>query len=205
MRKPRILFFDIETTAIIGDSWRHYDTHLHHMRRYSGILSFAYKWSGQKRIAYQSRKRQSERSLLIKLRNLFNKADIVIGHNGKAFDVKKSRAFFLMKELTPHSPFAVIDTRTEAKKYFAFDSNSLDNLADMLGVGRKLPHPGYSMWLGCERGDKKSWEQLRLYNIHDVRLLEGIFNKMKPWIVASPQITVKQALKPYGLALKDVL
>ena len=206
MRKPRILFFDVETTAIIGDSWRHYDTHLHHMRRYSGILSFAYKWLGSKRVYCETRQHQSEKRLLIKLRNLFNRADIVIAHNGKAFDVKKARAFFVMKGIAPHTPFAVIDTKTEAKKWFSFDSNSLDNLGDMLGVGRKIPHPGYSMWLGCERGDKASWEMLKRYNIHDVfPLLEGVFNKMKPWICAAPQVTLRQAIKPHGLTLKEVL
>jgi uncharacterized protein YprB with RNaseH-like and TPR domain len=205
MKKPKILYFDIETSSIIGDSWRHYDTHLHHMRRYSGILSFAYKWKGSKQVHCETREHQSEKVLLVKLRNLFNKADIVIAHNGKAFDVKKSRAFFLLKALKPHTPFATIDTRTEAKKWFSLDSNSLDNIADMLGVGRKLPHPGYSMWLGCERGDKDSWKLMRKYNQHDVVLLEGVFNKMKPWIIAAPQLTVKQALKPYGLSLKDVL
>jgi uncharacterized protein YprB with RNaseH-like and TPR domain len=175
------------------------------MRRYSGILSFAWKWLGSKKVKCATIQNYPEKYLLLRLKKLFDAADIVIAHNGKAFDVKKSRAFMVMKGLSPHTPFAVIDTKTEAKKWFSFDSNSLDNLADMLGVGRKLPHPGYSMWLGCERGDKKAWKLMRKYNMHDVVLLEGVFNKMKPWIIASPQLTVKQALKPYGKTLKDVL
>lgn len=207
MRKPKILLLDIETSAMIGDTFRYYnDGPLAHIRKYSGILSFAYKWYGQKRIHFESQQGSTERKLIKKLKLVLDKADIVVAHNGKAFDIKKSRAFMVMKGIPPHSPFAALDTKTEAKKWFSFDSNSLDNLADMLGVGRKLPHPGYSMWLGCERGNAKSWALMKKYNKHDVSpLLEGVLDKMKPWIIATPQLTVKQALKPYGKSLKDVL
>jgi uncharacterized protein YprB with RNaseH-like and TPR domain len=188
MKKPKILIFDIETSAMQGDSWRRWETNLHHIRKYSGLLSFAYKWLGEDEIVCKTQVHRGEKKLTRLLLSLFNKADVVIAHNGKAFDIKKANAFFAIQNLNPPAPFAVVDTKQAAKTYFNFDSNSLDELAAMFGIGRKLPHPGYSMWLGCERGDKESWDLMEKYNKHDVYLLEEVYKRLRPHIMNHPNL-----------------
>ena len=57
----------------------------------------------------------------------------------------------------------------------------LDSLAQYLGVGRKLPHTGFDLWRGCMSGDLKSWAIMKRYNAQDVRLLERVYLKLRPW------------------------
>jgi hypothetical protein len=61
------------------------------------------------------------------------------------------------------------------------DSNKLDSACQFLGLGRKLAHEGKATWLGAMRGDPKSWRIMRKYNAHDVRLLQALYNHVKPW------------------------
>lgn len=106
----------------------------------------------------------------------------MIGHNCKAFDIKWFNTAFLRYNLPPPSPYKVIDTKVEAKKYLFLPSYALNNIADYFGLGRKVEHEGFSMWQECVKGDKKAWRRMKRYNIQDVNLTEKIYLKLKPLI-----------------------
>jgi hypothetical protein len=96
---------------------------------------------------------------------------------------------FIFHDLTPPEPYKTIDTLKVAKKYFAFNSNKLDDLGNFLKVGRKVKHPGFDLWLSCEAGDEASWRLMKKYNKQDVLLLERIYLKLRPWISPHPPMT----------------
>ena len=147
---PKILFLDCETAPNLGWVWGRYEQDVIDIHTHWHLLSFAWRWRGQKRISCRAlpdypryiRDRRDDKSLIGDLWKLMDRADIVIAHNGDAFDIKKFTARCLFHGIGPPSPFKSVDTLKIARKYFKMDSNKLDDLGAMLKVGRKLPTYG---------------------------------------------------------------
>ena len=194
---PKILFLDIETAPITGLSWGIYETDLMHVIEPTFMLCFAHKWLGKSQVHTRAlcdypgyaKNKKSDRALVKDLWDVLDRADIVVAHNGDAFDIKKTNARFIVHGLAPPTPYATIDTLKIARRHFKFDSNKLDNIGGYLDVGRKLPNTGKHLWLGCMSGDRKSWAQMRRYNAQDVRLLERVYHKIKAWSPSHPVLT----------------
>lgn len=185
----RILLIDIETIADQCWCWQRYETDVIKVIRHGHLLTFAYKWlggrcvvRGQDDYSDYVPKTTNDTGLLKELWDLLNEAEVVIAHNGKAFDTKYIHKRFIVNGMPPPSPYKVIDTKNEIKKVARFGSNSLDQLSQELGLGRKLDHEGWELWEGCYNGDPKSWRKMKAYNKHDVELLEGLYLKLRPWI-----------------------
>lgn len=188
MSKPKILLYDLETFPNTGYFWagRTYETNIIEVLEYGGIASVAWKWVGEKTTHCLTREgKKNDKHIVRKLRDLFNEADIIVAHNGVSFDTKTTNTNIIKyDDISPPAPVKTIDTKLVAKKYFRFDSNSLDSLAKFLGVGRKLKHKGFEMWKEClEQDSPSAWKDMAKYNKHDVDpLLEGVYEKMLPWI-----------------------
>lgn len=115
-----------------------------------------------------------------------DKAQIIVAHNGKDFDIKIANARFAVLGFTPPSPYKVVDTKTEAKKYLRLPSNKLNDLCDYFGIGRKVEHEGFPLWTKCMSGDSAAWRRMLKYNKQDVVLLEQLYLKLRPWMVSHP-------------------
>lgn len=193
--KTKILLIDLETMANLSWVWGKYEQNVIAYEKEWYMLSFAYKWLGESKVSVKSlpdyrgynRAKNDDRALVKDLWELFDQADIIIAHNGNSFDIKKSNAKFIEHGLTPPSPYKVIDTKTVAKKYFKFNSNKLDDLGNILGLGRKIDTGGFDLWLGCASGDKKSWDKMCKYNKQDVLLLEKVYLRLRNWIINHPR------------------
>lgn len=216
----KILLFDIEIAPSIAKYWgdRHYDTNIISDERYWYMLSFAYKWldlerpeKGKVRVSalpdfpLYKKEPENDKHLVERLWRLFDEADIVIAHNAKRFDTKKSNVRFLKHNFDPPSNYAVVDTLVIAKQAFAFPSNSLNELAKFLGIGHKLPHTGMDMWNDCEAGSKKAWKLMKRYNKVDVELLEKVYLRLRPWATTHPHVSIGRELSCHICAGKVVL
>lgn len=197
MPEPKIALFDIETAPSLGfyfDRWK--ENNIIETVEGGYLLSFAVKWLGQKSIkvrALSDYKRgpyhpDDDKNLAKELWSVFDEADYLVAHNGRAFDIRTARARFLYHNFKPPSPFGNIDTLKIARQFFKIESNKLDSLGSFLGVGRKLPTMGKDTWLGCMRGEEKSWAIMRRYNAQDVALLERIYLKLRPWATTHPDL-----------------
>lgn len=197
MKLPAIALLDIETAPINGLSWGLRETDVIHVLRDTYLLCFAYKWLGEKKVHTKAlcdfpsykRNKHSDKPLAMALWDVFDQADIIIAHNGDNFDIKKTQARFLVHGLKRPTPSKTIDTLKIARANFKFDSNKLDNIAGYLGIGHKLPHTGKHLWVGCMNGDPESWKMMKAYNAHDVVLLEGVYEQLKPWAKTHPILT----------------
>lgn len=160
------------------------------------MISFCAKWLNGPSVtralpdyAFYKKDQKDDRELITELWNLFNQADIIIGHNGDRFDIRKTNTRFIEHGLTPPEPYKTVDTLKVAKKYFAFSSNKLDDLGNRLGVGRKIKTGGFDLWLACLNNDPKAWASMKKYNKQDVLLLERIYLKLRPWITTHPHFS----------------
>lgn len=193
-RGAKILFFDIETAPNLGWIWGKYEQNVIEFVSEWYMLCYSAKWYGDKKAIavglpdFPSYKRNPEddKALVKSLWKLLDEADVVVAHNGDKFDIRKVNSRFLAHGLPVPSPYKTVDTLKVARKYFGFNSNKLDDLGEVLGVGRKIDTGGFKLWKGCMSGDSASWKKMLKYNIQDVLLLERVYEKMLPWMDNHP-------------------
>ncbi len=179
INKPKILLFDVETAPNLSYTWGKWEQDVIAFKNEWYLMSFAWKYLGDKKTQVLSladfpgyKKNPTDDRLLVRaLWSHFDNADVIIAHNGDAFDIKKANARFVYHKLVPPSPYKQIDTKKVAKKYFNFNSNSLNDLGQYFKIGKKLSTGGFDLWLGCMAGDKASWKTMCEYNKQDVELL----------------------------------
>jgi len=200
-KQPRVLFFDIETMAKKAYVWGDFEQNIIDTAEEWFMLSYAYKWKEDTTVKVRAlpdypttykANSHDDSALVNELWKLFNEADIIIAHNGRQFDIKKSNARFIKHGLRPPSPYKIVDTKEVAKRYFRFDSNRLDALADYFGIGRKIQTGGFQLWLDCQAGIKSAWAKMKKYNIHDIFLLEKVYYRMLPYMDNHPNIAMLQ-------------
>lgn len=115
------------------------------------------------------------------LHTVLSKADVIVAHNGDAYDIKFAEARFLFHGLAPLPPIQKIDTLKVARDRFLFNANNLDYLGRFLKVGRKKPTTS-GLWLRVLQGDAAAIREMVKYNKQDVALLERVFRKLQPYI-----------------------
>lgn len=191
----KILILDIETAPNIAYVWRFYKENVgaKQVLENSFIMSFAAKWLGEDEVFYFSADEYGEKNIVWGLIQLLDMADIVVAHNGDSFDLPSINGRAMVHGLVPPSPYRTIDTRRVAKYEFNFPSNSLEYLANVLGVDAKLDHkkfPGFLLWSECLKNNPEAWEELRKYNIQDIHTLEQVYLKMRPWMKRHPNVVV---------------
>ena len=151
-------------------------------------MCFAAKWYGEKDIIFDSERKSGRLRMIKKLHKLLDEADIVVHYNGSKFDVPVVNKEFITLGLLPPSTYKQIDLLRTARKQFKFPSNKLDYLAKTLGLGEKVKHAGFDLWVKCLAGDKDAWETMEEYNKQDVLLLEKVYDKLLPWIPNHPNV-----------------
>jgi hypothetical protein len=195
LREPKILLFDIETSANVGAFWRNpWQTSIIRIIEHTNMISWSAKWLGGKQVTkalpdYKGYRKGSrdDKALVTDLYELWERADVLVAHNGKKFDIPYSKGRFLLNGLKPSKELNQYDTRAGAKAHFGFTSNKLDDIARLLGLGTKIPIH-YEVWEGCDAGDDKAWATMKKYNAHDTRLLEQVYLKFRSWDKAHPNL-----------------
>lgn len=197
-KKPKILLFDIETMANLAWVWGKYEQNVIEYDKEWYILCFAYKWLDEKKthavgltdFKNYKKNREDDKAIVQALWDLFDEADVIIAHNGDAFDIKMVNARFLYHGFPPPSPFKSLDTKKIMKTVARANSNKLDDLGNYFGLGRKIDTGGFELWLGCRNNDASAWKKMLAYNKQDVILLEKVYLKLRPWIKNHPNMNV---------------
>lgn len=196
--KPTIYLFDIESSPIKGYTWGLYEQNVIKVLEDWYMLAFSVKELDGKQLTrilpdYPNYRRDkgNDKELVKEMWQYFDKADILIAHNGDSFDIKKCYDRFSYWGLPPPSPFKKIDTLKVARKHFKFTSNKLNDLGEHLGLGKKVRTGGFDLWEDCMDGDMKAWRLMRKYNAADVILLERLYKKLRPYIDNHPLTKMK--------------
>jgi len=159
------------------------------------IMSCAIKELGNKHITYLENRTEDDYEITKSIVDWLHKADYVIAHNGKRFDIPFIRARAVVHNIPPPSPHKDIDTLQIAKKVFRFTRNTLANLCEELQVNnQKLKHsnfPGAKLWVECMKGNDKAWKEMKEYNIMDIVSLEEVYLKLRSWYHQHPNINIE--------------
>lgn len=189
---PRILVFDIETTPSKSWHWQFYDECISPAQviQETTLLCFAAKWLGEDMMIFERKRGRSDRAVCRALWGLLDEAELVVGHNGVAFDIKTANARFIKNGFQPPSPYKMADTLKIAKGVGKFGINKLDYLGRYLNIGKKTEHEGFDLWLKCMRNDPDAWARMETYNINDVDLTEELYLKLRPWDKKHPNVGI---------------
>lgn len=196
MTGPKILLWDIETTQnVVAVFQLRKNDYIHpdNIIRERYIVCGAWKTLGDARIRTVSvlddatrykKDPHDDRHVVETLHKTVAGADVIVAHNGDAFDFKWLNARALKHGLPKLPPIKSIDTLKIARQHFLFNNNRLDYLGQFLGVGKKLPsHHG--LWLRILQGDPKAVKEMVAYNKGDIALLEAVFEKLRPFVTES--------------------
>ena len=183
----KILLLDIETAPNLATVWGLWGQNIaiNQIAEAGYVLCWSAKWYGERRTMFGS-VREGPKRMLRRVHKLLHDADVVVHYYGSSFDIPTLNKEFVLRQMKPPRPFKQVDLCDVVKRKFKFPSSKLDYVCKELGLGSKLRHPGHEMWIGCMHGSKTSWRHMEGYNRHDVKLLEGLYDRLKPWITNHP-------------------
>ena len=191
--KPRILLLDIETKPAIVATFGIRDQHIGHKQilKDGGTICVGLKWYGDRGVTVLSEWEHGYSQMIAQTHAAISEADAVATYNGASFDMPKLMGNFLLEGLPPPPPPTQIDIYRAVRK-LGYISNKLDYIAPLLGLGSKVKHEGLDMWLAVMDGNAKAQAKMAKYCAGDVRLLERVYDRVKPYIVNHPHMgTVK--------------
>jgi predicted RNA-binding Zn-ribbon protein involved in translation (DUF1610 family) len=189
---------DIENMGILGWSWGIYEQNIIHIEHPQHLLTVAWKWLDKNKVETVSlldnpnykKEPHNDKIIAEVMWNVLDDCDTLIGQNIDAFDVKMINSMFMRHGFKPPSPYKTVDTLKVAKKKGKFTSNKLDDLGNTLGIGRKVKHEGFQMWLDCDNGDVKAYKRMLKYNKQDVLLTEKLYLNLLPWVDNHPPLNI---------------
>lgn len=188
----KIILYDLETSRTqvegYGNRW---DFKVVKFTKQSELMCYSWKELGERNVHFVSRYDfKTYHDFVQSLQTLLDSADITIAHNGGSFDDKMSNRFFVTEGILPPKPRKTVDTKREAKRWFRFDSNSLDDLGYFLGLGRKesIGYANLEDDYMSGNPSKQTVKLLKKYNDQDVRLLEAIYLRMLPFMQSHPNL-----------------
>lgn len=190
--------WDIETTPIEARTWTLYPNsirHNHIIRDWS-IICASFKELGENEVTSfsihanptkGSKDKLNDYEVVKKMRNYLQDVDIIVAHNGDKFDLKKFTSRLIFHNLPPLPKILTIDTLKEIKKVSSNTSNRLDYLAKHWGYEGKLPHSS-ELWTEVMEGSMEAVDYMVEYCEEDVRQLEKVYLRARPYMKAHPNI-----------------
>lgn len=188
------LVIDIETAPNTGHVWSLWQQNigLPQLLESGYVMCFAAKWVGDEKVQFYKGLQVPKAA-----HRLLSEADVVIGYNHVAFDLRHLQTEMARVGMSPPSPYQNIDLLQAVRKNFRFPSNKLEYVASELLGGHKAPTGGHSTWVKCMGGDKDAWKRMEIYNRADVVLTEQLFQYLKPWLkLANPALYGEQQPGP---------
>ncbi len=183
----RIVLYDIETRPNLSYTWGLHNQFIaiNQIKEPHGMISWAAKELGSRSVLYADDTTGHDK-MVKQLYKLLATADAICTYNGQSFDNKMFNTELVRLGLHPLPPTKQSDLLKVGKKHFRFPSNKLDYVAQALGIGEKVKHEGFGLWVKCMEGDPKAWAKLKKYNIGDVKLLEELYYVLRGWIPNHP-------------------
>lgn len=198
---PKILIFDLETSPELGYVWGRFKQFLApvQVKQRSFLLTWSAKWVGEEKVMADAipnyretpqggYKEQDDFEIVSSIWNLLDECDVAVAHNGLRFDFPYLNSRFAYHGLGMPSPYKAVDTCKIAKKYFRFPANSLKELGIYFGIETPKLDTNFQLWIDCMEGSKEAWEYMLEYNVYDVKLLEEVYMKVRPYDKAAPNL-----------------
>lgn len=191
----KILIFDLETAPMQAYVWGRWKQNISLDATISEwfIICWSAKWLYSNEVmgdvlTPEEAINEDDYRITKSLYELINEADVVVAHNGNRADIPWMNTRFIIHGFNPPKPYFSIDTCLVARKQFNFSSNKLDALATYFGLDNKID-TSFGLWKDCLKGEEDALEYMLEYNKMDVKILEEVYLKLRPWIKNHPNIS----------------
>lgn len=188
-KKPKILFYDIETTPLKAYIWglgkqvvRH--SQLVHGSQQWGIVCITYCWNDGKpaKSIDWGYKEQDSARVVFEFDKIIKQADHVIGKNNKRFDDKMLNTVRLFKGLDPFPEWCRSNDDLEQKmrQHFRLPSYSLDYISGQFGLGGKIKME-FQDWVDIVEqtpNGLKAFNKMIKYGKKDVEDTRALWNEL---------------------------
>jgi DNA polymerase III alpha subunit (gram-positive type) len=192
MPEPQIVYFDIETTPGLFYGFRLGKQRVEwtQIRKEPVVCCICWSVNGGKiqSATFDLKKYNinayddtSDLEMIKKFVGVVNKADALVGHNGKNFDVAFLRNRIIKHRLPDIAPVIIDDTYLKTKGIRTL-SHKLGYLLHYYGIGEKGKHEGLPMWIDVVNGDKKALADMVTYCKDDVKGLISLHEYIKPYV-----------------------
>jgi hypothetical protein len=184
-----VLLLDIEwrpTSAYVWQAWKQ-NINPEAIIEHGGLLCVGAKWLGDKEIKLFSEWEHGHVGMLMGIHEMMSIADAIITYNGDKYDLPKLHGEFVLHGLPPAPPCTSIDVLKAVKK-FGYFMNRLAFIGPFLGLGSKLEHEGMALWTKVINGDEDARKRMGKYCKQDVRVLEQLYLKVRPYIRNHPHL-----------------
>lgn len=154
-------------------------------------ISFAWNWYHESRVNFVAEWDEGGADEMHrKAWDVYDRAQIVIGHNIDGFDTKKLRSAWSRLGLTPPSPYKSVDTLKVHRREFGDESNTLDAICKRLGIVAKTDRYDVDVARAAIAGNKAAQTRLRRYNCGDVAANKGLYDWQRPWHAGHPHSVI---------------
>lgn len=196
MTEPKIAFYDVESIAHKAWVWGLFKENIPPIRMIESgrVICWALKFKGKSKVHFKS-EQSGHKEMVVGLWNLLSDADGVVTYNGESFDNRMMNAEYVKYGLKPLPPTKQIDLYKVVKKNFRLPSYKLEYVAQHFGIGQKVKHEGFELWVKCNEGNRAAWRDMRRYNEQDTLLLEALYEKLLPYIRNHPS----RSLEDHGV------
>lgn len=152
-------------------------------------ICLAWRWAGTRKVEFAAEWQDGGReAMLLAAHDVYDRADLIQGHNAAAFDTKKLKGEWALLHLRPPSPFKVYDTLKVARTELGMDSNKLDSLNKRFGIRAKTDKYSIAVARAACEGDEKMQRRLQRYNVGDISASEGLADFLRPWAKTHPHV-----------------
>ena len=186
----KILILDIETRPAQAYIWRAYGEQnigVEQIIDPGDIICVGLKWLGDKETFLYSDWEHGHQEMLTAVHAAMCEADAVVTYNGDKFDLPKLQGAFLLAGLGPTKPQTSIDV-VKAVRKLGYFVNRLAFIGPFLGVGAKIKHEGFDLWVKVMEGNEPAQRRMARYCKQDVKLLEKLYLKIRPFIKDHPHM-----------------
>lgn len=177
----KVLIWDIETNGINARK-----------SNLGWVICISYKWLGEEKVhcikqtdfpRTFEKDIGNDKEVLKAFLPVVSEADLIVAHYGEYFDRPFVQGRLVANNL-PSLPNSLkqVDTCLLARKHFNFSSNRLVALAEFLGLAEKKADKGWpDWWHQALRGNKSAVNKIAKYCDQDVRALEQVYLRLKPY------------------------
>jgi hypothetical protein len=195
-KKPKILFYDIETTPLQAWVWRPGKQVVRHGQLVGGMESYeiiciGYAWlhSSESGCLTWDYKTQNSKKMIQQFTKMCDEADLIIGKNNRRFDDKHLNTLRLLHGLPgrPDLLSKVDDLESQIRRHFYLPSYTLDYVSKLFGFGGKTSM-SFQDWIDImekNANGEKSFRKMVSYCKKDVQ------DTKKLWKALESHITPK--------------
>lgn len=197
--KPKILFWDLESSLMEGYFFRIWEENIpyHRITKHSHLLSNSWAFGDDEpsgvRLTPEQVKTGDDLHVVLDMIEQINKADLMVTFNGKKFDEKLLNTRALYWGLPPVSYPKHIDLMQDSKRRFKFPSNAMQNISMYLGLNGKIENSGNRLWERAAKWqDYETCEQalkdMLKYGLQDINATRDLYYRILGWSKTTPNI-----------------